>query len=55
MISPLLEWEHSVDHFVSKFEFQQDYKSGERKFTVAFEDHPFLIGHVIDGTLPLRN
>lgn len=49
MISPLLEWDHTVDYFVSKFEFQQDYKSGERRFTVAFEDHPYLSGHVIDG------
>lgn len=49
MISPLLEWDHTVDYFVSKFEFQKDYKSGERKFTVAFEDHPYLSGHVIDG------
>lgn len=53
MISPLLEWDHTENYFVSRFEFQQDCKSGQRKVIVAIEDSPFLSGHVIDGNFAI--
>lgn len=53
MISPLLKWDHSEDWFVSKFENQQDCKSGKRIVAVAIEECPFLAGHVIDGKVDL--
>lgn len=54
MISPLLEWDHTDDYFVSKFEFHQDCKSGQRRVIVAIEDSPFLGGHIIDGNNIVR-
>lgn len=55
MISSLIEWDHTEDYFVSRFEFQQDCQSGQRKVIIAIEDNPFLSGHVIDGKLRLIN
>lgn len=52
MIASLLEWDHSEDWFVSKFEFQKDCKSGERRVTVSLDESPNLSGHVVDGNDP---
>lgn len=53
MISPLIEWDHSEDWFVTKFDFFKKNLSGERKITVKLSDQDFeyIGGHTIDGNI----
>jgi fatty acid synthase, animal type len=52
MISPLIKWDHSEDHFVTNYE-ERASKKGERILTVITSDpeNDFLFGHAIDGEL----
>jgi fatty acid synthase, animal type len=52
MISPLIKWDHSESHFVTKFE-ERASKKGERFLNVNTSDpeNEFLFGHAIDGEL----
>ena len=51
MISPLIKWEHSEDHFVTRYESK--IPKCERIFTVNISDndYDFISGHTIDGKL----
>lgn len=51
MIAPLVEWDHSEDWFVTKFDMFKKNMSGERKVTVTLsdQDYEFIVGHTIDG------
>ena len=49
MISPLIKWEHSEDHFVTRYESK--IPKCERIITVNISDNDFdfISGHTIDG------
>lgn len=51
MLSPLIKWNHSVDHQVFIYQNEAEIKSGSRLMHVITkeEDWRFIIGHVIDG------
>ncbi|XP_014204160.1 fatty acid synthase-like [Copidosoma floridanum] len=51
MISPLIQWEHSEDWYVTNYKSQQNNTSGERIVKVALTDSDYesMAGHVIDG------
>lgn len=54
MISSLIEWDHSEDHFVTQYESKA--LRAERSFTVNISDqeYEFVHGHAIDGELIFR-
>lgn len=49
MISSLIKWDHSEDHFVTRYEAKAS--RSERQFTVNIgdQDYDFVAGHAIDG------
>lgn len=51
MISPLIKWDHSEDHFVTRFEAK--ISKSERAFSVNIgeNDYEFVSGHTIDGEI----
>lgn len=55
MISSLIEWDHSEDHFVTEYETKAS--RAERSYTVNISEpeYDFVHGHAIDGELALRN
>jgi fatty acid synthase, animal type len=52
-ISPLIDWEHSEDWFVTRFENQKGNRSGERHIVMNLSDldHEYITGHTIDGRI----
>ena len=48
MISPLIKWDHSEDHFVMKYDEKLIL---HRTFPINISDseHEFVTGHTIDG------
>ncbi|XP_077296458.1 fatty acid synthase-like [Arctopsyche grandis] len=51
MISPLVEWEHSEDWFVTSYKVNEKMMSGERivRTAITDEDTEYMLGHVVDG------
>lgn len=54
-ISPLLRWDHSESHFVSKFQLHKTAESCERRFTVNLSNDEYanLSGIQLDGMFEL--
>lgn len=57
MISPHIKWDHSNDHFVMRFDEQDEGKSPSRKVTISLNEleYEFIQGHCIDGKLHNNN
>ena len=51
MIAPHIKWDHSEDHYVMRFDDNEEGKSAERKVTISLTDveFEFIQGHCIDG------
>lgn len=51
MIGPLIKWDHSEDHFVTRYETKT--AKSERMYAVNLSDpdYNFVAGHTIDGSL----
>jgi len=51
MISPNIKWDHSDDHYVMRFDENDDEKSSCRKVTISLgeAEYEFIQGHCIDG------
>lgn len=51
MISPLIQWEHSEEWYLAKFDPQSVGTSGERicPLSLAEHDYEYMSGHIIDG------
>jgi hypothetical protein len=54
MISPLIKWDHSEDHFVTRYEAK--ISKSERTFAVNIGEHEyeFVSGHTIDGEKEMK-
>lgn len=54
MISPLIKWDHSEDHFVTRFEARVP--KAERSFSINIgeQEHEFISGHTIDGEILVK-
>lgn len=53
MISPLILWDHSEDHFTGEYNEKTTQVTCERKIVVNIgnEDTSYMKGHIIDGRL----
>lgn len=52
MISPLIKWDHSADHFVAKYGVKKGADcGGEKSIIVDLKDseYNYIEGHCIDG------
>ncbi|XP_044013914.1 fatty acid synthase-like [Aphidius gifuensis] len=51
MLSPLIKWQHSDDHFVVSFDNEKNIISHKRTIEVSLKDQDFkyMTGHVVDG------
>lgn len=52
MISPLIKWDHSEDHYVAKYGVKKSSDAGGERFIVVDlkeSEYQYIQGHRIDG------